>query len=223
MDNAWRGDRSYELEAVQAVTDAFEKSLSAAEQRRSEIDRHLIDEIRGEILLRRTRSAGERYVFAACSPARLFERRLDARRDEREGRSALELERLAFVMRQHEHGMMIWRICPPPTVPRLFWIPRAGVTTEHVASHDGRADVRKRFLDDASAFVDLATLHSVLVAEDRESERPLVQAHAPDTERVINALAGTSDEAVERHRDRETQLGHARKVEGGPNKTRVRL
>ena len=91
MDNAWRGDRPHELETVQIVTDALEKPLSAAEERWHQVDLHLIDEIGGEILLRRTRSAGECDILAARGTARLLERRLDARRDEREGCSTFEL------------------------------------------------------------------------------------------------------------------------------------
>lgn len=40
-------------------------------------------------------------------------------------------------------------------------------------------------------------------APHREGERPFVQAHTPDTERVVDALLGSGDEAVEGHRDPE--------------------
>src|SRR6266542_518394 len=68
----WRGDCSHEFEAVQVVADAVEQSLSAAEERRREIDFHLIHEAGGEILLRGVRASGEGYVFTAGGAHRQF-------------------------------------------------------------------------------------------------------------------------------------------------------
>ncbi len=117
------------------------------------------------------------YVLAAGGPPRLFERRLDAVGDEREGRSAFERERLARVMREHEHRVMERRVGPPPAVPRLLGVPRAGVAAEHVAPHHGGADVGERLLDDPRAFVDLSAFEAVHRSPLRERKHPLVQAH----------------------------------------------
>jgi hypothetical protein len=66
----WRADRPHELEAVQIVTEAIEKPLTAAEERRDEVDLHLVDEAGRELC--GTRSAGERYILTAGGSARLF-------------------------------------------------------------------------------------------------------------------------------------------------------
>jgi hypothetical protein len=82
------------------------------------------------------------------------------------------------------------------------------MAAEHVPPHHGSSDVGKRLLDDRGAFIHFATFHVVWSAECREVESPLVQSLTTDAEWILDALIGTSNEPVERHRDLETQLGH---------------
>src|SRR5882762_5123871 len=126
MGHPWRGDRSYGLEPVQIVADAIEEPLTAAEKRGHQVDLHLVHQAGREILPGGMRPAGERNILAAGGSPRLFERRLDAVGDEREARSAFELEWLACVMGEHEHGVMERRVDAPPAIPRLHCIPGAG-------------------------------------------------------------------------------------------------
>src|SRR6185295_18712981 len=97
-------------------------------------------------------AAGQRHVLPAGSLPGTFECRLDAVGDKRE-RGAFELERRTRVVRENEHRVMERRTGTPPSVPRIPCVPGAWMTAKHVASHHGGADVRKRFLDDRSAFV----------------------------------------------------------------------
>ena len=60
-----RDNRAHQFKAVQLVADAVEQPLAAAEQRRRQIDLHLVHQPGGEVLLRGTRSAGQRDVLAA--------------------------------------------------------------------------------------------------------------------------------------------------------------
>src|SRR5205823_623746 len=138
-------------ESVQIVAHAVEQPLAAAEQRRRDVQLHLVDQAGAQVLLCGLRAAGERDVLAARGAPRLLERRLDAFADEGKRRAALQLERLASVMGENEYGVMKRRILSPPAVPRLRRIPRARMAAEHVASHDRRADVGERFLDDLVA------------------------------------------------------------------------
>jgi hypothetical protein len=82
------------------------------------------------------------------------------------------------------------------------------VPAEHVAPHDGRADVGLRLVDDARALVLLAALEAVLLPPLPEREGPLVQAHAAEAERVLDALLGSGDEPVERDGDAEAKAAH---------------
>src|SRR5439155_17120070 len=209
MRHLWRGDRPHELEPMQIIPDPIEQPLPAAEERRHEVDLHLVHEAGRQILLGGIRSAGERYDITVGRPPRLFERRLDALGDEREGRSAFELDWFARVMGEHEHGMMERRVDSPPAIPRLLGIPGTRVAAEHVAPHHGGPDVSERILDNARAFVDLAALKALHRAPDGEWKHPLVQRHTANPEGVVDALARTGNEAVERHRDLEAQPGHA--------------
>ena len=204
-----RRHRSHELKSVQAFADTVEQPLALPEQDRHEVDVHLVHETGREILLGGFRSAGKRHILAAGGLPRRLERRTDAVGDEGEGRPTLEHEWLARVVREHEYRVVERRISAPPAGPRLLRIPGTGVAAEHVAPHDGGTDVGERFLDDRGAFVGLSAVHADHRAKRSELEGPLVETPAADSERVAHALAGTGDEAVERHRDLEAQPGHA--------------
>ena len=56
----------------------------------------------------------------------------------------------------------------------------------------------------------LAALHSVVPTPGLGGEGPLVQAHATLAQRVVEALVGPGDEAVERYRDLRFDWAHAR-------------
>jgi len=64
-----------------------------------------------------------------------------------EGRVAVHDERRALVVGDDEHRVMEGRVLPPPAPPRILGVPSAGVSAEHVATHDRRADVRGLILD----------------------------------------------------------------------------
>src|SRR5688500_18076068 len=109
MWHLWSRNGSRQLEPVQVVAEAVEQPPTTAEENRNKSDIRLVDEVGLEVLLRGLGAARERYVLVSRCGLRLRERRLDAGGDEREGRSSLECERLARVMCEHEHGMMIRR------------------------------------------------------------------------------------------------------------------
>src|SRR5688572_32390863 len=104
-------------------------------------------------------------------------------------------------MREHEYRMVKRRVDAPPPVPWLLGIPGTRMAAEHVATHDGGADVRHRLFDDGRALVDDAAVHSLHLPPDSKRKYPLVQPHAADAERVLHALTGPGDETVERHRN----------------------
>src|SRR5450631_3425046 len=194
---------------MQIIADTIEQSLTAAEERRHEIDFHFVHKSGGEILPGGSRTAAQRHVLATGGLPCPLERRLYAVGDENKCRPSFELERLTCVVRENEHRVMERRIGSPPAVPWILGVPRARVPAKHVAPHDRSADAGERLLDDRAAFVDLATLQAMERTELRELEGPLMQASATDSERVLHALAGTGDKAIERHRDSKTQQDYS--------------
>src|SRR5437773_9922341 len=74
---------------------------------------------------------------AACPGA--TERFLNSARDEMKDGPAFHRDRLARVVRQHEHRRMIGRILPPPAAPLVVG-PRPAHGAEHVSAHDIRPD-----------------------------------------------------------------------------------
>jgi hypothetical protein len=87
-----RGDRPHEIDTVKVVADTIEQPLTAAEERRHDVDLHLVHETGREILLCGPRPPGERYIRTCGGSPGLFERSLDTSGDEREGRSAFQFE-----------------------------------------------------------------------------------------------------------------------------------
>jgi hypothetical protein len=94
--------------------------------------------------------------------------------NERERRAAPLLQRLSPVMREHEDRPVEGGIVAPSSAPGDR-VPRAGAATEHVATHDGRADVVERLVDDLGAWIDLAAFEPLRPTPDVELERPLVK------------------------------------------------
>src|SRR3982751_3215238 len=102
MGHVGRADGPRVLEFVERCR-SREQPLTVAEQDGGDSYVHLVDEIRREILLRGARTSGGRDGLSIRGAARLVERRLDSIGDESESIAALELERLALEVRQHEH------------------------------------------------------------------------------------------------------------------------
>jgi len=92
-----RGDRSHELEPAQIIADAVEQPLTAADERRHEVDFHLIHESGRELLPGGIRSSGERHVFTGGRAPRPIKRRLDAVGHERESRLLYRTDPQVFV------------------------------------------------------------------------------------------------------------------------------
>jgi hypothetical protein len=127
---------------------------------------------------------------------RPLERDLDAVCDEVEGGAALHLERLARVVGEHEDGRVVRRILTPPALPVLV-SPRPADRPEHVAAHDGGADVDVPRTGALVIEARLAALAAVIVAEAAGRKRPLMQRHAALAERVVEILVGAGHVAVD--------------------------
>ena len=146
----------------------------------------LVDQPRGEVLIDGHCAAGDCDVRISCGRSCLIERRLDPVRDERERRAALQLQRFAWMMGQHEHRRVVRRLVAPPAFPLL--VPGATTGPEHVPAHHVR--VRRR---------QPVELRRVFL---RLLEHPAVQpALDPFAERVLEALVRPGRIAVDGDRD----------------------
>jgi hypothetical protein len=83
------------------------------------------------------RPAPRRRVGAAAGPRllRLLERALDPVGDEVERRASVHFDRLARVMRDHEHVVVVRRVVSPPALPLAMAPVPAADGTKHVAPH----------------------------------------------------------------------------------------
>ena len=101
-----------------------------------------------------------------------------------ERRTALELDRIALVMREDEDRSVVRRLVAPPAAPVA--VPRTADRPEHVASHDVRAARAQQQV--ACACVGLV---------QRLVEMPVMQLDTPTAERVLEALVRSCDKTVE--------------------------
>src|SRR3989440_12944444 len=103
--------------AQRRQVDPRKQRLTTAEQDRRDRDMDLVDEPRLEILAHRGRPAADLDIEPARGLPGATERFLDSAGDEMKDGPAFHCDRLARVVRQHEHRHVIRRGLPPPTPP----------------------------------------------------------------------------------------------------------
>src|ERR687892_622829 len=109
---------------------------------------------------------------------------------------------------EHKDRGVERRVVAPPAVPGIVLIPRTGAAPKHVATHHGRTHVRLNLLDHSRAGVYLSAFQTMLPAPRLELDDPFVQTLAAEAQRVLFALVGAGNEAVQRHRNLEPELAH---------------
>lgn len=156
-----------------------------------------VDQPRLKILAHRRGAAADAYVPAASGLARAFERLPDSAGDEVEDGAALDRDRIARMVGEHEDRHAIGRLLAPPALPAVVG-PWPAARREHVAAHDPGAEIfeaaRREMLVDAIA----AALLAVHRAEGGRVEHPFVQRLAAAPQRIGEALVRPGAEAVDR-------------------------
>ena len=104
--------------------------------------------------------------------------------------------------------MVEGRLVAPPAARVGVVRPAAGAAAEHLAAHDPGAGAAGRLGDQLGVDRRLRRPHAVGLAPGEGLERPLVQLHAADAERVLQGRLGAGDEAFER--DGEVSEDHGR-------------
>src|SRR5262245_24627944 len=91
-----------------------EERGATAQQDGDAVDLELVEQAGPEVLLGDAGAARQGYVLVLRGRAGVLQRRLDSLRDEEERRASLFDDRLARVMREHEHGNAEGRLLAPP-------------------------------------------------------------------------------------------------------------
>src|SRR3954451_5321284 len=206
--DAGRPDGPNLLELDIAAAEVVEEASAAPEEQRDDVQLELVEEPRREVLVDDLRAAPEPHVLAARGLLRLLKRPLDPVGDEVESGAPLHLDRLARVMGDDEHVVVVRRVVSPPTGPLAVAPVAAADRPEHVPAHDGGADVLERFLDDRSALVDLTARLVMRLAPGGQRDDPVVEPLAALAERVLLALVRARDVSVCRDRDVTPELAH---------------
>src|ERR1700738_2942220 len=97
---------------------------------------------------------------------------------------------------EHADRRVVGRVLAPPASPALVPVSAAG--SEHVASHYVGADPGDQAGHDLGVRAILAALTPRLLVPAPGGENPFMGAQAALAERVLRALAGAGDQAVDR-------------------------
>lgn len=96
---------------------AVEESFAGVESDRCDVGAKLVDVAGGEVLVDRRCPSGDSDVAITRGVLRLLEGGIDAVGDECEGRASLHRQRLARMVREHEHRSVVGRVLAPPAGP----------------------------------------------------------------------------------------------------------
>src|SRR5204863_2227152 len=102
-----------------------------------------------------------------------------------------------MVGQDKDRRMVGWLVAPPAS-PGL--VPLAIPAAEHLAAHDVGAITLQELLNHVRVHAARAARLSMLPLPARGFEHPLMQPHPSFADRVLKALVGPGDEAVERAR-----------------------
>src|SRR3954447_18482436 len=111
-------------------------------------------------------------------------------------------------MGQDEDRLVERWIVPPPALPRIIAPWSARRRSELASSHDLGADVRVHLVDDTTADVLLATLHTGAFTPCLEPDQPVVQPFATYAEGLLLGLIRSRAVAIDRDRDMGPDLAH---------------
>src|SRR5919198_616664 len=216
MGDAGRLDRPDLLKLDLGAPEVVEEASAVPEQHRNDVELELVQEPRRQVLLNDLGAAPEPDVLTVRRLLRPLQRPLDPVGDEVERRTPLHLHRLARMMGEDEHVVVVWRVVSPPTLPLLIPPVPAGHGSEHVAAHHAGADVLERLLHDRRALVHLAALLVMRLAPSGQRKGPVMQSLPTLAKRVLVALVRAGDESVCRDRDVTPELAHRASSVGGP-------
>src|SRR4029077_20361465 len=160
---------------------------------------HLVAKSGAKILPDRRNPAAKPDVLAVgCMPCAL-KRGVNPIGDKVKRRAAAHGERGTWVIGEHEDRTVIGRIVTPPSFPVLVG-PRPAHRSEHIASHNPRADVaetaRRKFVVGSGR----AAVSAMHLLKSTSGERPFVQRAAAYAEGIVKVLVGSGTIAVKRHR-----------------------
>src|SRR4051812_22991130 len=116
--DARRPDCPNLLELDLTAPEVVEEASAAPEEQRDDVQLELVEKPRREVLVDDLGAAPEPHVLAARGLLRLLERPLDPVGDEVESGAPLHLDRLARMMGDDEHVVVVRRgVSPPPPPP----------------------------------------------------------------------------------------------------------
>src|SRR5216110_2280849 len=182
--------------------------LATAEQDRRDRDVHCVDVARLEILAHRGHPAADLDIAPPRGLPGATERFLNSTGDEMIDGPALHRDRVARVVRQHEHRHVIRWVLAPPAAPLIVW-PSPAHGAEHVSAHDIRTDAFPEALGKIVVGTRRPARFSVYLAKRARADVPAVQLFTTHAEWVLQSLAGAGAVPVERDREVvDAQLGH---------------
>src|SRR3984885_12375890 len=188
--------------------DVVQEMLSGTKQDGSDGEMQLVNQAGAQKLPNGGYATTQADVATARCGSRLFHSGMNAFGDKAKLRASRHPKRRPRVMRQHEDGRVIWRLIAPPPLPALVR-PRASDRTEHVAPKNPSTNSGKALLRDSVIDSRLSIIRAVHPPPYVRVEEPLHQFRAPDAERILETLVGSSTVTVDGNREAfDTEFRH---------------
>jgi hypothetical protein len=180
---------AYEFHAFIAggAIEVLEEPLAASEQDRRDSHVHLVDQACAQILLDRGCAVPSRTSFSGGRLECPRKRSFDSVRNKVKDRAPPHLDGSARMVGENEYWMMMGRLIAPPAFP-CFIAPGSAYRPEHVAPHDGGADIGLSESNKLVVEACLAVFPARFPTESAGPERPFVQSPSAYAERIVEAL-----------------------------------
>jgi len=195
-------DDSERDEAELSEIDSEKQMFPYIQENRRDGEVHFIDVAGNQKLANDRHAATDSDVLVLGRFSRFPERRVQSVGDEVEGGATLHHKGRPRMMCEHKYGRVVRRSVAPPAYPCVV-LPRTANGPKHISSQYPGTDVFERLsgnrVVDAVATAAVLTMH---LLEDFGFEEPVVQLQSSHAQRVLQVLAGSGTETVNRNRKR---------------------
>ena len=159
----------------------------------------LVNQAGAEVLPNRGNPAAQPHILFASDLLGLGERGFDSFGDETKLRSTLHRDGRSWIVGEHKDRRVVGRFVAPPAAPALVR-PRPSHRAEHVSSENPGSDVLESLCRELVIHAGVTFAGSMHPLEGSRVEKPVDELGTAHAERMLQVLAGTCAEAIDRNR-----------------------
>ena len=180
---------------------AGEKILARTHENRTKCKVQFIDKPCAKVLLNRCNTPADAHVPPVCSAFGMLQCSVNSVCDKVKGCATLHLNRLPWIVRQHEYRDMIGWFVAPPSLPGLVR-PWAAHRSKHVSAENPGPDVFHASLGPFVIDTSRAAFLALHLLPGPRGEEPLEQLWTTNAKRIVESLMRPSTVTIKRYRKR---------------------